>query len=46
MNRAGTIVTWTFLALHGLALLLGLFGLLIAMPHPDALEADRARTGS
>jgi putative membrane protein len=44
MNRAGTIVTWTFLALHGLALLLGLFGLLIAMPHPELFAGNAAAT--
>lgn len=26
---------WTFAVLHGLALLLGLFGLLVAIPHPE-----------
>jgi putative membrane protein len=28
-------IAWGFVALHGLALLLGLFGLLVAIPHPE-----------
>jgi putative membrane protein len=28
-------VAWTFAALHALALLLGLFGILVAIPHPE-----------
>ncbi len=31
MNR----IAWIFVVLHGLALLLGLFGLLVAIPHPE-----------
>ncbi len=30
-----TRIAWVFVVLHGLALLLGLFGLLIAIPHPE-----------
>jgi putative membrane protein len=30
-----TRLAWGFVALHGLALLLGLFGLLVAIPHPQ-----------
>ena len=35
MKRLGAPVTWTFVVLHALALVLGLFGLLIAIPHPQ-----------
>lgn len=40
MNRAGAAVTWTFVALHALALTLGLFGLLVAIPHPQLFAGN------
>jgi carotene biosynthesis associated membrane protein len=42
MTRAGGIVAWTFLTLHGLAMLLGLFGLLIAIPHASLFAGNAA----
>jgi putative membrane protein len=44
MSRTGAIVTWTLVALHALALCLGLFGLLIAMPHPELFAGNAAAT--
>jgi putative membrane protein len=35
MTRLAGPVTWLFVVLHALALVLGLFGLLIAIPHPQ-----------
>ena len=43
-RRAGGIVTWTFVALHGLALVLGLFGLLVALPHPQLFAGNASAT--
>jgi carotene biosynthesis associated membrane protein len=40
VNRAGAILTWTFVALHALALCLGLFGLLVALPHPQLFAGN------
>jgi putative membrane protein len=37
-------LTWVFVALHALALLLGLFGLLIAMPHPELFAGNASAT--
>jgi putative membrane protein len=42
MSRPGAAVAWTFVVLHGLALLLGLFGLLVAIPHPQMFAGDPA----
>jgi uncharacterized membrane protein len=44
VSRLGSIVTWTLFALHALALLLGLFGLLIALPHPELFAGNAAAT--
>jgi putative membrane protein len=44
VRRLGSVVTWTLFALHALALLLGLFGLLIAMPHPELFAGNAAAT--
>jgi putative membrane protein len=44
VNRTGAIITWTFVALHALALGLGLFGLLIAMPHPELFACNAQAT--
>jgi putative membrane protein len=40
MNRIGGGVTWTFVVLHALALTLGLFGLLVAIPHPQLFAGN------
>lgn len=40
MTRAGGPIAWTFVVLHGLALTLGLFGLLVAMPHPELFAGN------
>lgn len=40
MNR----LAWVFFALHALALLLGLFGILVAIPHPQIFNSDPAAT--
>lgn len=40
MSRAGAIVTWTLVVLHALALCLGLFGLLVAIPHPQLFAGN------
>ncbi len=40
MKRAGAIVSWTFVGLHALALGLGLFGLLVAIPHPELFAGN------
>jgi carotene biosynthesis associated membrane protein len=42
MSRIGSATAWTFVVLHGLALLLGLFGLLVAIPHPQMFAGDPA----
>lgn len=39
MNRGGAIV-WSLVVLHGLALAFGLFGLLVAMPHPQLFAGN------
>jgi uncharacterized membrane protein len=44
VKRFGGIVAWTFVVLHVFALLLGLFGLLIAMPHPELFAGNAAAT--
>jgi putative membrane protein len=44
VTRAGGIIAWTFVALHAFALLLGLFGLLVAMPHPELFAGNAAAT--
>jgi uncharacterized membrane protein len=44
VKRFGDIVAWTFVVLHVFALLLGLFGLLIAMPHPELFAGNAAAT--
>ncbi len=41
MNRGGAIV-WSLVVLHGLALAFGLFGLLVAMPHPQLFAGNAA----
>ncbi len=38
------IVAWIFVALHVTALLLGLFGLLVALPHPELFAGNAAAT--
>ncbi len=43
-QRGGGIIAWTFVALHALALGLGLFGLLVAMPHPELFAGNAAAT--
>ena len=40
--RFATTVTWSFVTLHALALALGLFGILIAIPHPQLFAGDPA----
>ena len=40
MKRAGGIIAWAFVVLHALALTLGLFGLLVAMPHPQLFAGN------
>jgi putative membrane protein len=40
MSRALTAGAWTFVVLHVLALGLGLFGLLVAIPHPEMFAGD------
>jgi uncharacterized membrane protein len=42
--RIGGIVAWMFVALHALALLLGLFGLLVALPHPELFAGNASAT--
>jgi len=42
MKRAGGIVAWIFVGVHALAMLLGLFGLLIAIPHPQLFAGNAA----
>ena len=44
MRRVGGIIAWTFVTLHGLALVLGLFGLLVAMPHPELFAGNAQAT--
>lgn len=34
------MIAWTLVALHALALVLGLFGLLVAMPHPELFAGN------
>lgn len=41
-TRSGGIVAWSFVVLHGLMMLLGLFGLLIAIPHPQLFAGNAA----
>lgn len=40
MNRAASAFTWALVVLHALALLLGLFGLLVALPHPQLFAGN------
>ena len=40
MKRAGGVISWTFVVLHALALGLGLFGLLVAIPHPELFAGN------
>ena len=42
MTRVWNVCAWTFVALHVLALMLGLFGLLVAIPHPQLFAGDPA----
>jgi uncharacterized membrane protein len=40
MRNSGAILTWTLVVLHALALGLGLFGLLVALPHPQLFAGN------
>ncbi len=40
MTRAGGIITWSLVVLHGLAMIFGLFGLLVAIPHPQLFAGN------
>jgi putative membrane protein len=40
MKRAAGTITWSLVVLHALALCLGLFGLLVAMPHPQLFAGN------
>ena len=40
--RAGGTITWALVVLHALALCFGLFGLLVAMPHPQLFAGNAA----
>ena len=40
--RIAGITAWTFVVLHGLALALGIFGLLFAIPHPQIFAGNAA----
>ena len=40
MKRAGGVIAWNLVVLHGLALVLGLFGLLVAIPHPELFAGN------
>jgi putative membrane protein len=40
MKRSGAAITWTLVGLHALALAFGLFGLLVAMPHPQLFAGN------
>jgi len=40
VNRAGGIIAWALVVLHALALTLGLFGLLVAIPHPQLFAGN------
>ena len=40
MKRVWSASAWTFVVLHVLALMLGLFGLLVAIPHPQIFAGD------
>ena len=42
MNRAWNASAWAFVVAHVLALALGLFGLLVAIPHPRMFAGDPA----
>ena len=44
MKRVWPVVAWVFVALHALALALGLFGLLIALPHPELFAGNASAT--
>lgn len=41
-QRAGALAVWALVVLHGLALALGLFGLLVALPHPQLFAGNPA----
>jgi carotene biosynthesis associated membrane protein len=44
MKRFAGGTVWTLVVLHGLALTFGLFGLLVAMPHPELFAGNPAAT--
>jgi carotene biosynthesis associated membrane protein len=44
VTRAGGVITWSLVVLHGLALTFGLFGLLVAIPHPQLFAGNAAAT--
>jgi carotene biosynthesis associated membrane protein len=44
VRGAGGRITWSLVVLHGLAMVFGLFGLLVAIPHPQLFAGNAAAT--
>jgi putative membrane protein len=44
VTRAGGRITWSLVVLHAIAMVFGLFGLLVAIPHPQLFAGNAAAT--